>query len=219
MKKQSIGIAILLITANISFIPQALAAGNDDLNNGLIQRLMVGSSKSCQVVSGKSEEKIGSKNKASDLAISAQKVIDQLTVKNTTTTLAAAATLKTGLTTYTSTKSTISTTYSTTISLAQNACNVSVAALKKSYDQATLAAKVITKGGKQSESKSQKKSAQDVYQNTIAAATASFKAGAQTQLTALEKAIKDAAAAQKTAQLALDSQFSAAIQTAKALLA
>ena len=210
---------LLFLIVPFIFSANGSASADSDINDGLIQRLMVGSTKSCQVASNKSEEKRSSKNKATDLAIEAQKIIDQLTAKNTTASLAAAGSLKTGLTTYVSTKSTISTAYSTTISLAQNACNASIATLKKSYDQATVAAKVNNKGGKQTESKNQKKSTQGAYQAALTTASSTFKTGAQTQLAILEKAYKDAAAAQKTALVALDTQFSAAIQTAKALLA
>lgn len=219
-----------LVTLALVAGPLALATADSESNKGRVQRMMVGVNKACQVgelkANDKGENKGGrgeKKGEKSGLTSQAQKIIEQLTKKNSTASIAAAGTLRTLAATYITNSAAVAKTYLDAVSVAELTCTNSIYApsgFKNTYETAVIAAKAALKTAEiAATTKEAEKAAQGSYQTAVNSAAGTFKAAIQLALTRYQTAILAAQSTQKTALNTLNMAFTAAIQTASAALA
>ena len=183
-------------------------------------------SKSNDKSNSKSNDKSNDKNAAnennsdkSSLSNQAQKLIDQLTAKNTSQSLAAKALLQTAKSTYTTNTAAAMAAYSGATSVALLTCNNTINSARSIYDPKVVGAKTALKAAQLAATTEEaKKAASNASKLAINAAATAFKTTAQIALTKYQSDIASAQNIQKLALKALNLTLSAAIQTARLAL-
>lgn len=239
---------VLTFLVTLTLVAGPLTAANADSESikGQIQRLMVGSDKSCQVGklklgdqssneskgndskskgkgknenNGKSEDSENNSDKSS-LSTQAQKLIDQLTAKNTSASLAAAAVLQTAKAAFVTNTATATKTYTDALALALLTCNNMVTSNKNIYDRKVTEAKTTLKAAQLAATTEEaKKAAGAANKLAINSAALIFKSGAQVALAKYQSDLTAAANVRKIALVQISSTLASAIQTARAALA
>jgi hypothetical protein len=233
-----------------------MANADSESNKGQIQRLMVGTDKSCQVgelklsdqsngegksngksegksngksegkSNGKSEGKSNGKSAAnennsdkSSLSNQAQKLIDQLTAKNTPSSLTAKALLQTAKSTYTTNTTAAMLAYSGAVSMALLTCNNTINSARSIYDPKVVGAKTALKAAQLAATTEEaKKAASTASKLAINAAAAAFKTAAHIALTKYQGDLTSAQNIQRLALAPHNAALSAAILTARQAL-
>jgi hypothetical protein len=241
MKIKRSRVLTFLVTFTLVVGPLTAANADSESIKGQIQRLMVGSDKSCQVgkpklgdqssneskskskgkneSKGKSEDSENNSDKSS-LSYQAQKLIDQLTAKNTPASLAASAVLQTAKVAFVTNTATATKTYTDALALALLTCNNMVTSNKNIYDRKVTEAKTTLKAAQLVATTEEAKKAAGVASKlTINSAAIIFKSGAQMTLTKYQSDLTAAANVRKIALVQVNSVLATAIQTARAALA
>lgn len=229
-----------LVTLTLIAGPISVANADSESIKGQIQRLMVGSDKSCQIgelklgdqssneSKGKSKGKSESKGKSADsesnsdkssLSSQAQKLIDQLTLKNTEKSLAAAAVLQTAKVAFVTNTTTATNAYTAALALALLTCNNMVISNKNIYDRKVTEARTASKAAQMvATTEEAKKAAGAAYKLAINSAALNFKSGAQMALNKYQSDLTAAANVRKVTLKQISDALVAAIQTARAAL-